>query len=339
MGFFGEFDIWLTNLLVRYIADNTAAVARVLEPVIVTLGVLYVVVWGYLQLLGKTEEPFIAGVKRLLTLAVILGVSLQFWLYNEVIVDTFFTAPASLVAGVIGAPNAVGVVDEIMFDGDDTASLLLAKGGLFDDAITFYVAGFAVYLIVGLTAVYTMFLLALSKIALSILIALGPLFFAMLFFESTKRFFESWVAQLSNYAFLTILTVMVAALMLQVVSETAQAAVATGGGIEIAHALRVCAAAALTFLIMKQVPSMAQGLASGVALSGFGAVSQFVGAGWGAVRSGGRSLKDFGRGALVDKDRSRWDSVSRKIGQRMVGMRMPRERRPRANTLRYEPRS
>ena len=94
MGFFAEFDVWLTNLLARYIADNTAAIARVLEPAIVTLGVFYVIVWGYLQLMGKIEEPFIEGVKRLLTLALILGLSLQLWLYNDVIVDTFFSAPA-----------------------------------------------------------------------------------------------------------------------------------------------------------------------------------------------------------------------------------------------------
>ena len=105
MGFFGEFDVWLTNLLARYITDNTAAMARVLEPAIVTLGVLYIVVWGYMHLMGKIEQPFIEGVKRLLTMALILGVSLQFWLYNEVIVNTFFSAPASLAAGVIGAPT------------------------------------------------------------------------------------------------------------------------------------------------------------------------------------------------------------------------------------------
>lgn len=339
MGFFAEFNLWLNNLLVRYIADNTAAFARVLEPAIVTLGVLYVVIWGYLQLVGKIEEPFLEGVKRLLTLALILGLSLQLWLFNEVIVDTFFTAPAALVAGVIGAPDAVSIVDEIFFDGDDAASLLLAKGGFFDDAFTFYVAGFAVYVIVGLTAVYTMFLLALSKIALSVLIALGPIFLALLFFESTKRFFEAWIAQLCNYAFLTILTVMVAALMLQVVSEAAQAAVAAGGGIEIAQALKVCMAAALTFLVMKQVPAMAQGLASGVALSSFGAISRIVGLGVGAVRGVGRRAKDFSRGAFIDTDKSRWDSLSRKAGQKLIGMRMPREKRPRVNTIRYEGRT
>ena len=74
-----------------------------------------------------------------------------------------------------------------------------------------------------------MFLLALSKIALCILLALGPLFIAFLFFETTKRFFEAWIAQMANYAFVTILTVLVAALMMSLVTSAAQAAVAQGG--------------------------------------------------------------------------------------------------------------
>ena len=118
-------------------------------------------------------------------------------------------------------------------------------------------------MIVGLTTVYTMFLLALSRIALAVLLAFGPVFLALLLFDTSRRFFEAWLAQLSNYAFLAILTVLVAALMLDVISTAAEAAVAVGGGIGIAHALKVCAAAGLTFLIMRQVPAMAQGLASG----------------------------------------------------------------------------
>jgi hypothetical protein len=66
---------------------------------------------------------------------------------------------------------------------------------------------------------------------------------------------------------------LVAALMLQVVSAAAQQAASAGGDIQIGHAVQVCVAAALTFLIMKQVPPMAAGLASGLALSSFGAVS------------------------------------------------------------------
>lgn len=206
MGFFAEFNAWLTRILATYINDVTARIAAALEPAIVTLGVLYVVIWGYLHLLGKIEEPFIEGVKRLMLLAVILGVSLSMWLYNDLIVDSFFNAPTQLAAAAVGGYDAVSAMDEILRQGGDAGYLLTRKGGVLEGNFSFYLAGFSVHLFVGLTVVYTIFLLTLSRIALSILLALGPLFIALLFFDSTKRFFESWIAQMANYAFISILS-------------------------------------------------------------------------------------------------------------------------------------
>jgi len=236
------------------------------------------------------------------------------WLYNTVIVDTFFNAPNAVAAGIVGAPTSAAVVDQVFFEGSDAASMLLQKGGILNGEMSFYLAGFAVYLIVGLVAIYTEFLLALSKIALSILIALGPLFIGLLFFESTKRFMGAWIAQLANYAFVTILTVLVAALMMQVVTAAAAKAAAAGGTITIGNAAQVCVAAGLTFLIMKQVPSIAAGLASGVALSSFGAVSSTLAWGLGRARATGRHIGQFTRGLTLDRETTRWDSLSRKAG-------------------------
>jgi len=310
MGFFAEFNAWLNALLAGYIGDNTARIAAMLEPAIVTLGIVYVMVWGYLQLTGQIEDPFIAGAKRIITLAVIFGCALQLWLYNTLIVDTFFNAPSQVGAVLVDAFNPVDIVDQIIFEGGDAANLLLQKGGLLDGNFAYYLAGIGVYLVVGLTAIYTIFLLALSRIALSVLLALGPLFIALLFFDSTKRFFETWLAQLSNYAFITILTVLVAALMLHVVTVSASQAVRVGGSIQIANAVRVCMAAGLTFLVMRQVMPMAAGLASGFALSGFGVMSAALAWGLGgALRGSGQ----FARG-LTDRDTNRFESFARRAG-------------------------
>ena len=310
MGFFAEFNTWLNGILTGYIADNTALIAAALEPAVVTLGVVYVMVWGYLQLTGQIEEPFIAGAKKILVLAVILGCALNLWLYNALIVDTFFNAPAELGAVVVGAYDPVTIVDQIFFEGGDAANLLLQKGGLLDGNFAYYLAGIGVYLIVGLTGIYAMFLLTLSRIALSVLLALGPLFIALLLFESSKRFFEAWLAQLANYALIGILTVLVAALMLHVVTVAAQQAVATGGAIQIANGVKVCMAAGLTFLVMRQVMAMAAGLASGLALSSFGIVSAALAWGLGSTL---RSSGQFGRG-LLDGSTHRSDPLMRRAG-------------------------
>lgn len=306
MGFFAEFSTWLNAILATYIADNTARIAAVIEPALVTLGVLYLMFWGILQLTGQGRELLLDGLKRIAFLTLILGAGLHLWLYNEAIVDTFFQAPAQLAAAVIGAYDPVTIVDEIIFQGGDTATLLIQKGGVFDGNFAFYLAGFAVYVIVGLTAVYVVFLLTLSRIALSVLLALGPLFLALLLFPTTRRFFESWIAQLANYAFVTILTVLIAALMLTLLATAAQQAAASGEGIQIAHAARVCMAAGLTFLVMRQVMPMSAGLASGLALSTYGLVSSTVAWGMGQTRQ-------FARG-LIDRDSTRWDPLSRRLG-------------------------
>jgi type IV secretion system protein VirB6 len=150
----------------------------------------------------------------------------------------------------------------------------------------------------------------LSRIALSVLLALGPLFIALLFFETTKKFFESWVAQLANYALITILAGLVSTLMLTVITRTAEHALATGGNIEVADAVRLCIAAGLTLLIMRQIMPMAAGLASGVALSSFGAVSGALS--WGLGKAT-RNTGHFARG-LMDSETGRHDSLSRKAG-------------------------
>ena len=313
MGFFAEFNAWLNAILITYIGDNTARIAAAIQPAVVTLGVVYVMIWGYLQLTGQIEEPFVTGIKRLFALALILTLSLNLWLYNNLFVDTFYNAPSQLAAAILGAGDPVATVDAIIDSGADIAEALLQKAGFFNGNLSFYVAGYLVYLVVAFTAIYTIFLLTLSRIALSILLALGPLFLSLLLFESTKRFFEAWISQLCNYALIAILTVLVAALMLALLSTAANQAAATGGGIQIAQAIRVCMAAALTFLVMRQVMPIAAGLASGLALSTFGWVSSSLR--W-ALGGATRSTRQFARG-LTDNETSRWDPWSRKAGQRV----------------------
>src|SRR6202167_1609787 len=96
--------------------------------------------------------------------------------------------------------------------------------------------------------------------------------------------------------------------MMTLVSRAAQAATNEGGGIQIADAVRVCMAAGLTFLVMRQVMPMAAGLASGLALSSFGLVSAALAWGFGGAT---RHTGQFTRG-LADSASTRWDPLSRK---------------------------
>jgi len=262
--------------LASYIGATTTKVAAALEPAVVTFATVYVMVWGYLHLTGRIEEPFVAGLKRLVTLAVVLGAALHLWLYNSLIVDTFYQAPSQLAAAIVGTTDTVATIDAIWDRGGTVAGYLFSNGGLFGNELGYYIAGVIVWLLVGLLCVYTMFLIALSSIALSVLLALGPLFVAALLFERTRRLFDAWIAQLTNYSLITVLTVLVSALMLQIVESYAKQTAARGSGISTVDTLNMLLVVTLVFLVMRQVMPIAAGLASGVALSSLGAVSRFM---------------------------------------------------------------
>jgi type IV secretion system protein VirB6 len=140
-------------------------------------------------------------------------------------------------------------------------------------------AGAVVWCLVGLLCVYAMFLIALSSIALAILLALGPLFIALFFFDATKRYFSAWIAQLANYALITLLTVMVAALLLQVVQSYATQTAARGAAILTVDALNMVLIAVLVFLVLRQVMPIASSLTGGASLNSFGLTSRAIGLG------------------------------------------------------------
>ena len=273
MGFFATFWSWMNGQLATYIGNNTARLADILEPTVVTVATIYVMAWGYLHLTGQIEEPLVTGLKRIAVLALVLGVCLHLWLYNTVIVDTFYNAPAQLAAAIVGAGDAVGTIDTIWSRGGEVAGFLWANGhGL--GGVGFDIAALVVWIFIGLLCVYAMFLIALSSIALAVLLALGPFFIAGLFFDSTRRFFSAWLAQLANYGLITILTVMIGTLLLQIVQSYATQTAARGSAIFTVDAINMVLVAVLAFLLLRQVMPIASGLAGGLALSSFGMVSR-----------------------------------------------------------------
>jgi type IV secretion system protein VirB6 len=98
----------------------------------------------------------------------------------------------------------------------------------------------------------------------------------MLLFERTRRLFDAWLAQLANYALISVLTVMVAALLLQIVQSYAAQTAALGSAIMTVDALDMILVAVLVFLFMRQVMPIASALAGGVAVNTFGTVSRAI---------------------------------------------------------------
>jgi len=126
---------------------------------------------------------------------------------------------------------------------------------------------------------------------------LGPLFIALLFFDATRRFFSAWIAQLANYGLITVLTVMVAALLLRIVQSYAAQTAARGTAILTVDALNMMLIALLVFLVLRQIMPIASGLAGGSSLNSFGVASR--GFSSLARRAVGRATPILGLGAEI----------------------------------------
>lgn len=282
---FDAFLTWLATALTDYVSTETARVAAAIEPAAVTCAVIYVMLWGFLHLQGRIEEPVMDGVRRLAWLGVVLGGSLQLWSYHALFVTTFLDGPRALAGALVGGDDPIGTVDRVWEAGGSIAGTLWEKGGLFDGDLGFYVAAVFVWVLVGGLCVYCTFLLALSQIAAAVLLALGPLFLMALLFDGTRRYFDLWIGHLANFGLVVVLTLAVAALLLQLIDSYATQTAARGAALVTMDALNLLLASAVVLLVMRQVLPIAAGLARGVSLSTQGALGRAVGTGWRGARA------------------------------------------------------
>jgi type IV secretion system protein VirB6 len=274
--FFQDFWTWLDARLTSYVSSHAATLAGALEPVAGTLGVLYVMFWGWLHLRGQIEEPFMEGVRRIFTLFIVFGVALHLWAYHDVLMAVFYDGPTDLAATLVGAQSPVTLIDTIWAQGGAVADTLWGKGSLLTGDGGFYIAGLLVYLLVGFACLYTLFLISLSKIALAILLALGPLFILLTLFDTTRRLFDAWIHELTHYGLVSVLTVMVTALLLDLLSTYAAQTSARGGDLMTVDALNLALAAGLIILVLLQVMPMSARLSGGFALATQGVVDRGV---------------------------------------------------------------
>lgn len=318
MGFFMALYTFIQNSVLSLVSTTTSNIATSISPAVVTFATIYVMIWGYLHLRGAIEEPINEGAKRIVVLGVILAMVLQLWEYNAVFVDFFVNTPTALSGAILGGNSAMTTVDGIWLKGSSVAGSLITQAGILDGNFGFYIAGGLVYVVTGFICIWMTYLFVLSLVAVGLLLAVGPLFLMGLLFDATKRFFEAWIAQLSNYALIIILASIASKLMLNYLDYYASQASNLGAGVTIADSAQFCLACGITLLIMKQVPHIAAGLGSGVALGTYGALSRAVNWGYGSTS---RSLYQMSRGvgdAYNKQDPSRYLSTTRNLTNRVT---------------------
>ena len=270
----------IDTTLATYITDVATSVIASITPVVTTLLLIYMAVWGWLVITGKTGEIVTDGFNRIIKLTLIVSIAINLGYYNLFVVNLLSNLPDHLASLASTTPAAGtgafldGVLSDIWEIGWLFANKAIANSnfaGLADIPLT--LAALAVWGAGIVLVVFASFLLILSKMALSVLLGVGPIFILLIMFEPTKRFFESWLGQCLNYIFIVMLTGGILRLIIAVLNSylTSYKSVATASTVEIEGALPAVMLSAIAILILKQVMPLASALGGGVALSTLGA--------------------------------------------------------------------
>lgn len=255
-----------------YVGEQVAAVARAIAPAAFTFLGVYVVLWGFASMRGAIKEPLMDMAERVLKISLIFGVGIGLAEYNTVISETFLHGPDDLVAAMARSPDAngfTGGLDTLFSQGFDIGRHFWAKAGLFNGDMGLYFIALAVWTLTIIVTAYGFFLMALSKVAMTAILALGSLFILSLLFETTAGFFNSWIRQLSNYFLVPVLVMAVNLLVLKLFSRAASnAAIASAGDVD--QIFPFMTMGVISLLALASVLTVAAGLAGGVSLSSFG---------------------------------------------------------------------
>lgn len=262
------------TLAQSYISANVSVVAAAITPAVVSLLSLYVILWGVASLRGQIQEPITDAAARILKIALVLGIALQLGHYSALVVDTFFSSPERLARMLTGAADQATTVtslDSIVDRGFKAGAAFWEKGGLINGDFGMYFVALIVWAVTIAVTAYACFLIILAKIALTLVIALGPLFIVSLLFQPTANFFNAWVQQLCNYGTLIILVVGANVFMLTLFETASTGAAAMTSTAQVDQIFPFVIIGVISLFVLHQLPTIASGLAGGLSLSSGGA--------------------------------------------------------------------
>lgn len=277
----------LDDFLGARLGDVLAQVSGPLRAALV----LYVVLYGFAILRGAISEPFIDFAVRSLKLAIIVMLATTAAYSTYVTTPLFHTLPDALTRAISGAATPdVGAAFDQFFARAAYLGEKIARTATPVDLGPLLMAG-AVYIVGALAAALGFGVVLVAKVALALLIALGPIFIACALFDASRRFFFGWLAQAVNYVVLFALIITIFQLILSLVVDrwgTIDGQDPMAAGLLF---MALCLLAAIFFL---QTPVIAAGIAGGASagLADFGnAASRIVHGGGGSRGRSGETQR------------------------------------------------
>lgn len=262
-------DRQFTTPLQQFISSGTTGISSWITAPLTAALSLYIILYGYLVLRGHVQDPIMEFAFRGIKLVIILTLVRSSGDYQFYVSNIFFeTLPLELSQALNsgGAPSA-STFDGLLDKGQMAANDIWARASWPIDPLSSF-AGLMIIVVTFIVASIGYVVSLYARVALAVVLALGPIFIALALFQSTRRFTEAWLGQLANYVILQVLVVAVGSLL--VGSFATMFTTIESYEDVLMRPIAVGAIGLASFYIFYQLPGIASALASGGASLSYG---------------------------------------------------------------------
>lgn len=276
---FSKIDQQLAEPINQFVTDGVSNLASAVSGPLKAAVTLWIILQGIAIMRGVVGEPVLDFAVKAMKVVVIVALATKVGTYNEYVKSVFFDALPREIGNALAGSGATtptaNAFDSFLTKGYQSAQELWSQSGMTNPGPAFLAV--MVMIIAGLGAVVAYTVSLYAKVALAVVLAVGPVFIALALFNATKRFMESWLGQLVNFVVLQALVMIVLSLVLKVADQFSATAASGNFGEAMMGALTMSVVYLLAMFVSLQLPGIASSIAGGGAALGAGFVQTAIG--------------------------------------------------------------
>lgn len=296
-----------------FVSTTSSNIISIISPWVLLGVTIYFLITGYMVMAGRISEPLSDIMIKGAKIAFIAMVGLSTGDFMNYVANGFNGLEKDLL-GAVGGKDATSIYAVLDSSADKSWDQVANIFKLMGDMSFMTQAGDMLMLlfsgvigIIGLIAIgcISAGIVMLAKMALIVVLGFGPLFICCLMFPVTAGMFNSWLSQVLNYVFTTVIAaafiIIFMNVYVRIVSGIATL-IAAGSDTEgassgiLAYTVLMLVVAVVSSYVTLQTPSIASGLVGGVSVASASLTQMMGGAGRqaagavGAAKSIGRSV-------------------------------------------------
>jgi len=273
----GQVVAWLFGLIDSILTEQVGRVAEnatTLATPFVGLFLWLSFTWQALMIMrGKSQQPVMEFLERSLQIGIVVSLALPGGMYMTDIIEILLTAPVEFAVSLIGGtPHGESAeayfteLFDVSLSGAATlGSNLFSSVGLMGPVKALVAGLITLIMVLAIAALVILgvIIIALVKMAVGILAAVGPLFLFAFLFDYSRDMGKRWVAMLMNFFLLMGFFAIVAGLLLRTLAgwvlHLAQSLTEAPENL-LSHALALLVVTATSFVILYMIPGWASTL-------------------------------------------------------------------------------